>query len=217
MWIKALTEYWPVEFVEDHWYFIFEVCSWYFTLPDQCINLYNWRTGYWSTTDSQHPSYNPNIVPTLKVQAQNLSRPLTIDPQVSSFLTIQTRVLPSFTASRELPVAQRSDSSSKPATEKPSSKQEDLRTVAHIAAPETPVNLQQQEFETLATLVEHVLNIKDRELENPAEPEYPAYLYLVQQAVAIGVNILPLPPLAQPAPQINIIAQLAVAASPTQL
>ena len=44
------------------------------------------------------------------------------------------------------------------------------------------------------------LDIKEKELENPAEPEYPAYLHLVQQVVAIGVNVLPPPPLVQPAP-----------------
>ena len=79
-------------------------------------------------------------------------------------------------------------------------------------APGTLVDPQQQEFETLATLVEHVLDIEDREPVNPAKLEYPAYLHLVQQAVAIRVNVPPPPPLVQPAPQINIMAQPAAAA-----
>ena len=41
LWIQSLVEFQPVEFIKDHWYFIFEACSRYFTSPDQCINPYN--------------------------------------------------------------------------------------------------------------------------------------------------------------------------------
>ena len=158
---------------------------------------------HWPPTPQPQPKcctnpWSPNPEPT---------RAFNNRPQVSSFLIAQTRVSPSLTTPRESPVTAKSESSSKPETEEPSPKQEDLRTVAPTVAPGTPVDPQQQEFETLATLVEHVLDIEER------EPEYPAYLHLVQQAVAIRVNILPPPPLVQPAPQINIMAQPAAAST----
>ena len=44
LWIQSLIEFRPVEFVEDHWYFIFEAHGRYFTSPDQHINPYEQGT-----------------------------------------------------------------------------------------------------------------------------------------------------------------------------
>ena len=41
LWIKPLAEFQPIEFVDNHWYFIFEVRGRYFISPDQHINPYD--------------------------------------------------------------------------------------------------------------------------------------------------------------------------------
>jgi len=54
------------------------------------------------------------------------------------------------------------------------------------------------ETDILAAQFQHVLDLEDREPENPLTPEEPAYLHLIEEAVEAGLNIPPPPPLAQP-------------------
>jgi hypothetical protein len=45
--------------------------------------------------------------------------------------------------------------------------------------------------------IQHILDIQERELENPDTPQVPAYLHLVEEAVEAGLNVPPPPPLVQ--------------------
>jgi hypothetical protein len=52
----------------------------------------------------------------------------------------------------------------------------------------------------LAAQFENVLDIRQRVIENPATPDYLAYLNLIEEAIIVGVNVLPPPPLAEEEP-----------------
>jgi hypothetical protein len=54
----------------------------------------------------------------------------------------------------------------------------------HIATPE-----EQLQEHILAAQFENVLDTRQRVIENPATPEYPAYLNLIEEAIVVGVNI----------------------------
>src|SRR4029077_7892486 len=60
---------------------------------------------------------------------------------------------------------------------------------------EPPV-VQEGTDNVLAAQFQHVLDLEDREPENPLLPEEPAYLQLVEQAVEFGLNVPPPPPIA---------------------
>ena len=67
----------------------------------------------------------------------------------------------------------------------------------YSAVPET-------EEEVLTAQLEHVLSIEDREPENPLTPEVPAYTHLIEEAVQLGLNVPPPPPLTPEASQQHI-------------
>ena len=46
-----------------------------------------------------------------------------------------------------------------------------------------------QEEHILAAQFQHVLDVRERELENPNTPDQPAYLQLIEQAVQSGLNV----------------------------
>jgi hypothetical protein len=59
--------------------------------------------------------------------------------------------------------------------------------------PEDPVLTAQLQYE---------LDIQDREPENPLTPDQSAYQQLIKDAVEVGLNVPPPPPIAHPAPQL---------------
>ena len=90
------------------------------------------------------------------------------------------------------------DSSSEEAadsTESPPSPAHVPLPLSRALTPLTP-----QEEQILAAQFEHVLDIQDREPENPQEPDYPRYLNLVEQALLLGLDAPEPPPLAEPEP-----------------
>ena len=63
----------------------------------------------------------------------------------------------------------------------------------------------EQTTDVLAAQFQHVLDLEDREPENPLTPQEPAYLHLIQEAVEAGFNIPPPPPLAEPEPELQVV------------
>src|SRR6266852_3057927 len=139
LWITHRRQYAPVEFLDHSWFFLVASDEFYFTSSEDRIPFLEENTGYWFTTDPQHPEY-------------------------------------------EAPEEGQADQS---------------HTVAPTHAPGTPLKLR-QEADVLAGILEHVLDIEDREPEDPNHPEEPAYLHLVQLAYQEGLRIPSPPPLTQP-------------------
>jgi hypothetical protein len=65
----------------------------------------------------------------------------------------------------------------------------------HVATPE-----EQLQEHILAAQFENVLDIRQRVIKNPATPEYPAYLNLIEEAIIVGVNVPPPPLLVEDKP-----------------
>ena len=55
---------------------------------------------------------------------------------------------------------------------------------------------EQQDNPILEAQLQYILDIQDRELENPSAPHFPAYQNLIEEAVEAGLNIPSPPPLA---------------------
>jgi hypothetical protein len=52
----------------------------------------------------------------------------------------------------------------------------------------------------LSAQFENILDIRQRVIKNPAIPEYLAYLNLIKEAIIVGVNVPPPPPLVEDEP-----------------
>jgi hypothetical protein len=107
------------------------------------------------------------------------------DPELSPFVTALPRHI--------------EESSS---TETNSEQKEEEESLPEQLAPaaSSPAQLSLQEQHKLTAVFQQVLDIKEREPEDPNSPEHPAYLQLVQQAAAYRLNILAPPPIATPRP-----------------
>ena len=175
-----------VEFIEDHWHYIHRHQDAYLTSLDDIIPVYRKGTGFWRHTDPQHPRYHlpSEAGPSTSVVDISASG----DPP--TLPEIHTR--PIFTPGPD------SDSDHSPT---PEDKEErdplDAELPYRVATPE-----EQLQERILAAQFENVLDIRQRVIENPATPEYPAYLNLIEEAIVVGVNVPPPPPLAkdEPAP-----------------
>jgi hypothetical protein len=77
-----------------------------------------------------------------------------------------------------------------------------------LAAP-SPAQLSPQEQHELTAVFQQVLDIEERELEDPNSPECPAYLQLVQQVATYGLNIPAPPPIAAPQPIVQALVPMA--------
>ena len=114
---------------------------------------------------------------TVQIPAQTLL----IDPALSPYITARDT---------------QSESSGSSTPESLSSEAEDICTP-----------LQPRQEQVLAAQLQHVLEIVDREPENPLTPDQLAYLNLVEQAVEAGVNVPSPPPLATPLTPLTSIIQ----------
>jgi hypothetical protein len=79
--------------------------------------------------------------------------------------------------------------------------EEELPEQLAPAAP-SPAQLSPQEQHELTAVFQQVLDIKEREPEDPNSPEHLAYLQLVQQAAAYRLNIPAPPPITAPQPRV---------------
>jgi hypothetical protein len=173
-----------VEFIEDHWHYIHCHQDTFLTSLDDIIPVYRKGTGFWRHTDPQHPRYHlpSKVGPSTSVVDISASG----DPP--TLPEIHTR--PIFTPGPD------SDSDHS-ATPEDKEKRDHLDTELpyRIATPE-----EQLQERILAAQFENVLDIRQRVIKNPATPEYPAYLNLIKEAIVVGVNVPPPPPLVEDEP-----------------
>jgi hypothetical protein len=207
-----------VEFIEDHWYWLYDHSGFTFVSLQDCIEHYTFGTGYWAVkVDPQHPQHHlyleeqirnaewlglqlvlpegykagPSGAPALTVDTgvPTLSEDPTLSAFVAPALATATVVSsPAFTQSHHQSDQEESDS--------PRAQNNDSTTDEP-----SPEQLGQEE-PVLEAQLAYGLDVQDRKLENPLTPEQPAYQGLIEDTVQAGLNVPPPPPLVQPvAPQ----------------
>jgi Zinc knuckle len=207
-----------VEFIEVHWYWLYDHSGFTFVSLQDHIEHYTFGTGYWAVkVDPQHPQHHlyleeqirntewlglqlvlpegyeagPSGAPALTVDTgvPTLSEDPTLSAFVAPALATATVVSsPAFTQSRHQSDQEESDS--------PGAQNNDSTTDEP-----SPEQLGQEE-PVLEAQLAYGLDVQDRKLENPLTPEQPAYQGLIEDAVQAGLNVPPPPPLVQPvAPQ----------------
>jgi hypothetical protein len=159
-----------VEYLENHWYHIYQYSGIMYTSLGECIEPHMQGTGYWCITDPQHPdhdeywsisgSQNPNYTAQLAASSSTAMPTLTVSTQVPSLLSDPTLSL--FTAARPRTDITSSDSTST------------LREENNSDEP-SPEQVQEDDPVLVAQL-QHGLDIQDRKPENPLTPEELAYL-----------------------------------------
>ena len=191
------TTYYPyhflaVEFIDNYWYYLDDADpnGQVYASLNSCIRPNTRETGYWHIYDLEYPLFQP--VPstsaiTLDILVEPQGGPLTDNPAISPFLTAAN------------PQATYLENSS---SEEDTDSTESPPPLAHIPLPlsRALTPLTPQEEQILAAQFEHVLDIQDREPENPQEPDYLGYLNLIEQALLLGLDTLEPPPLAEPEP-----------------
>ena len=146
-------------------------------------------TGYWHTYDLEHPFFQPvpvssTLAVTLDIPAESQGGLLTDDPTISPFL-----VAPNPQA------AYLQDSCSEEESESTESPISPVNVPLPLSRVLTP-----QEEHILAAQFQHILDVRERELENPNTPDQPTYLQLIKQAVQFGLNVPEPPPLIEQSP-----------------
>ena len=179
-------------FIDNYWYYLDNADSdgQVYTSLNSRIEPNTLETGYWHTYDPEHPLFLPvtsTSAVTLDIPVEPQGRPLTDDPAISPFLTAAN---PQATYLEDSSLEEDADS-----TESPPSPAHVPLPLSRALTPLTP-----QEEQILAAQFEHVLDIQDREPENPQEPDYSGYLNLVEQAFLLGPDAPEPPPLAEPEP-----------------
>jgi len=214
--------YYPVEFINNHWYKLKVYTGKAYITQESQILPHHYSTGYLDITDWQHPdntshreelqiyyrlaakeAYNQYPVrietadkeaeerscqnpPTLRLNIEGVSS-LTEDPSLSPYAALLTQAgvaeAPLLTEPHQLR-QQSSDSTLEYDEESPEG-----------AEP----TQQGQEDPVLEAQFEHILDVQEREPEDPGEPDQPAFLHLVEFATQEGFPIPALPPLIQPA------------------
>jgi len=139
------------------------------------LEPYSHNTGYWRITDPEHPEHVPEELPPV--------------PGPST-LTVPRR------HAETLELVELSPLQSTPNLDYNQEGQEDKYYEPQISTTE-------QATDILAVQFQHILDLEDREPENPLTPQVPAYLRLVEEAVEAGLNIPPLLPLAEPEPELQ--------------
>jgi len=175
-----------VEFIKDHWHYIHRHQDTFLTSLDNIIPVYWKGTGFWWHTDPQHPRYN------LPSEAGPSTTVVDISASGDPPTLPEIHTHPIFTPAPD------SDSEHSPTPEDEEERDPlDAELPFQIVTPE-----EQLQEHILATQFENVLDIRQRVIENPVTPDYPAYLNLIEEAIVVGVNVPPPPPLAkeEPAP-----------------
>ena len=152
-------QYNPVEFIDNYWYFLDNKDEQVTTSFASHIEPNTSGTGYWHIYKLEHPLFQPVSVlttsaVTLDISVEPQGGPLTDDPAISPFLTAANPQ-----------AAYLKDSSS----EEDAESTESLPLPAHIPLPLLRVltPLTSQEEQILAAQFEHILDIQDKEPENP--------------------------------------------------
>ena len=166
-----------VEFVNNHWYQLYDYLGYWATSIEDEIPHNHQGTGYWHITDPQHQDYQP-VASTSGITVQIPETSLTSDPALSPYVTAQP--------ARS---AESSSSGSSETRPRNTSSDEDLPRI------QTPLEPLQEEV--LVAQFRNVLDVREREPENPLTPDQPAYLNLVAEAVEFGLNVPAPPPLVQ--------------------
>jgi hypothetical protein len=182
--------YTPVEFIKNHWYWLYEHQGFTFVSLNDLIERYTYGTGYWVVQDPQHSEYplyikeqtrnterlglqivlqegykaGPSGAPALTVDTgvPTLSEDPTLSTFVALALAIATAVSsPAFTQSH-YPSDQ---------GESESSETQNSNSTTDKLSPEQPG----QEEPVLEAQLAHRLDVQDREPDNPLTSEQPAY------------------------------------------
>jgi len=153
LWIDHRRSYIPVEFLEHSWYFLVASNEFYFTSLEDRILFLQDNTGYWFTTNPQHPEYKAPVEAeasssALTLNTSNLLGLLIRDPALSPFVTVC-----SSSSSNQ-------GGSSSSESVSPEGQEDQLRTVAPTHTPGTPLEFR-QEADVLAGVLEHILDIED--------------------------------------------------------
>ena len=144
----------PVEFLENYWYYIYRYNGNSYISHEDHIEPYSHNTGYWRITDPEHPEHISEELP------------LVAGP---STLTVPRR------RAETLESVELSPFQTAPNPEHDHSDPED-----EYYEPQTSTT--EQATDVLAAQFQHVLDLEDREPENPLTPQVPAYLHLVLQS-----------------------------------
>jgi len=213
--------YYPVEFVDNYWYKLKVYTGDTYITKDSQIPLHHYSTGYWDITDWQHPdntshrddlqifyrlaaeeAYNRYLLsvetadeeaeehsrrdpPTLQLNIEEGVLSLTADPSLSPFAALTGQTGPTESPLLIEPHQPRAQSS-------------DSTLEYNEPSPEGPEPIQQgQEDPVLEAQFEHILDIQEREPEDPEEPGQPAYFNLVEYAAQQGFPIPAPPPIIQ--------------------
>jgi len=141
------------------------------------IDPYSHNTGYWRITDPEHPEHIPEELPPV-------AGPSTLTVPRRCTETLESEDLSPFQSAPN-----------------PDWDQEDQEgQEVKYYKPQT-----EQTTDVLAAQFQHILDLEDREPENPLTPQEPAYLHLIQKAVEAGFDIPPPPPLAEPEPELPAV------------
>ena len=165
----------PVEFIENYWYYIYRYKGDLYISHSDCIECHFHNTGYWRITDPEHPEHVPEELPPV-------AGPSTLTVPRRHTETLESVELSPFQTAPN-PELDHSDPEDK------------------YYEPQTSTT--EQATDVLAAQFQHILDLEDREPENPLTPQVPTYLYLVEEAVEAGLNIPPPPPLAEPEPELQ--------------
>jgi hypothetical protein len=217
----------PIEFIEDHWYFLYEHSGFTLVSLDNCIDHNTLGTGYWAVKlDPQHPQHHlylegqtrnaerlglqivlpeagPSGAPALTV---DIGVPtLSEDPTLSAFIartaTSSPSLLPGPPAARSATATAASSpafTQSRHPSDQGESESSEATTDASTIDDPSPEQEHQQE-PVLEAQLAYRLDIQEREPENPQAPDQPAYQQLIEDVVEAGLNVPLPPPLVQPA------------------
>src|SRR5437879_6510719 len=170
---SGATDHVPVEFLNNNWYFInrSDDGELTYTCREDRIEPYAHRTGYWRISDPQHPEHVQEELP--PVSSSSTAGPSTLNVPRERASTLESEELSPFRFAYN------------PDLDPDQDQEEYFSSVAEATT------------DVLAAQFQHVLDIQEREPENPDTPEVPAYLLLVEEAVEAGLHIPSPPPLVQ--------------------
>ena len=199
---EFLSNYQPVEFLDNHWHCLIADEETYYTALEDRIHPYQEGTGYWRLSDPQHPKHTvPQILPTPGPSTATVDISASGDPPRTPLKSFPSPIFASNPDASNSDSEETSDTSSAETQVDPAQVELPL---LRIATPQ-----EQLEENILVTQLENILALKERELENPLTPDQPAYLQLIEEAVTVGVNVLPPPPaIQQPAPVVPQVVPL---------
>ena len=164
--------------MENHWYFISRIgeSKATYICRGVCIEPYKHRTGYWQISDPQHPEHVPEELPPVPGSSTLGTSTLSVPRQHAE--TLESQELSPFRFAENSELEQ----------------EEYFSSVAEATT------------DILVAQFHSILDIRDREPENPLTPDQPAYLHLVEEAVEAGLNVPPPPPLIQEPVDIQPVA-----------